>query len=78
MPAWLSFDCFSHLDGKLDTIPSPVATVKVDGKRKPLDKDTAGEFITYHSIHYGDIKFREIIVSDQGFSIDNYFEILKV
>ncbi|MGL5935426.1 MAG: hypothetical protein ACRCZI_07360 [Cetobacterium sp.] len=67
-----------HPDGKVDTVPAPVATVKIDGKRKPLDKDTAGEFITHHSIHYGDIKFREIIVSTQGFSIDNYFEVLKV
>lgn len=65
-------------NGKVKEVPAPIATVEVDGKTRPLDKKNAGDFITHHSIHYGDINFREVIISTQGFSLDNYFEVLKV
>lgn len=50
-----------------------LATVKVDGKSRPLDSDNAGTFISYRSVLGGQIEFPEIIISKVGFSLSNKF-----
>lgn len=55
-----------------------LATVKKNNKIVPLDKDNASEFITYRSIVSGTVEFPEIIISKNGFSLKNQFDMLFV
>lgn len=55
-----------------------LATVTQGGKRCPLDKDNASDFITYRSVVGGIIEFPEIVISKFGFSLGNKFKELYV
>lgn len=59
--------------------PVPVlATVKVNGKSCPLDKENASTFITYKSVIGGVVDFPEIVISKFGLSLANKFKDLYV
>lgn len=63
---------------KKNNYTAVLATVKNDGKTEALDKINASTFITFKSILGGEMDFRDICISKNGFSLDNKFLDLYV
>lgn len=64
--------------GKIVPTAPVLATVKINNKRCPLDKENANQFITYRSVLGGVIEFHQIVVSKFGLSLSNGFKELYV
>ena len=63
---------------KKNNYTAVLATVKNDGRIEALDKINASTFITFKSILGGEMDFRDICISKNGFSLDNKFLDLYV
>jgi len=63
---------------KRNNYAAVLATVKTDGKIEALDKNNASTFITFKSIIGGEMDFKDICISKNGFSLDNRFLDLYV